>query len=144
MRALLRLSAGLAAVLLMAQAASAVTCDVSPQDVGFGIYDPIGGPAVDGIGSLNVTCDSSADFTVTLSAGGGTFAGRQMSSGADELGYNLYTNASRTTVWADGIGGSSVSSTGTNVDLTIYGRVPAGQNVPAGIYVDTLTVTVIY
>lgn len=67
-----------------------------------------------------------------------------MSSGAAQLGYNLYTSFSRSVVWADGIVGSSVSSSGTNVDLTIYGRIAAGQNVPAGAYVDAITVSITY
>lgn len=136
--------AGLAAALAIPAAASAATCHVTPQAVSFGIYDPIGGPSIDGIGSVNVACDEPVDFAVTLTAGSGTFAERQMSSGAAQLGYNLYTNSSRTIVWADGIVGSSVSATGTNVDLTIFGRIPAGQNVPAGTYTDAVTATVIY
>ena len=144
MRMLLRSIAGLAAALAAPAAANAATCHISPQEVDFGSYDPIGGPAVDGVGAVNVTCDTPADFTVTLSAGSGTFAERRMSAGAAQLRYNLYTNASRTIVWSDGIAGSGVSSSGSNVNLTIYGRIAAGQNVPAGSYVDTLTVTVTY
>ena len=67
-----------------------------------------------------------------------------MSSGAATLGYNLYTNPSRTIVWGDGVTVSGVSSGGTNVDLTVYGCVAAGHNVHAGTYADTITVTVTY
>lgn len=136
--------AGLAAALGLSAAASAATCHVTPQAVSFGNYDPIGGLPVDGIGGVNVACDVSADFAVALTAGSGSFSDRRMSSGADQLSYNLYTNASRSIVWADGIVGSSVSASGTNVDLTIYGRIAAGQNVPAGSYVDAITVTITY
>ena len=45
-------------------------------------------------------------------------------------------------VWGDGGGG--VSSNGTNVDLTIYGRIPGAQNVQANVYVDSVTVTVAF
>ena len=144
MRMLLRSVVGLAAALAVPAAATAATCHISPQEVSFGSYDPIGGPAVDGVGAVNITCDTPADFTVTLSAGSGSFAERRMSAGAAQLGYNLYTNSSRTVVWADGITGSGVSASGSNVNLTIYGRIAAGQNVPAGTYVDSLTVTVTY
>jgi len=134
---------GLAA-LGMSTAGAAATCNVTPQSISFGDYDPIGGPSVDGIGSVNVACDAPVDFAVALTAGSGTFQDRRMSSGAAQLSYNLYTNASRTIVWADGIVGSSVSASGTNVDLTIYGRIGAGQNVPAGAYVDAITVSITY
>ncbi len=144
MRALTAPIAALAAMVGLPAAASAATCHVTPQAVSFGNYDPIGGPSVDGIGSVNVTCDVSADFAVALTAGSGSFADRRMSSGAGQLRYNLYTNASRSIVWADGIVGSSVSSSGTDVDLTIYGRIGSGQNVPAGAYIDAITVTITY
>ena len=144
MRVLTTSIAGLAALLGLPAAASAATCHVTPQAVSFGNYDPIGGPSVDGIGSVNVTCDVSTDFAVAMTAGSGSFADRRMSSGAAQLSYNLYTNTSRSIVWADGIVGSSVSSSGTNVDLTIYGRIVAGQNVPSGAYVDAITVSITY
>lgn len=144
MRALTRSIVGLSAALGLPAAAAAATCHVTPQSVSFGNYDPIGGPSVDGIGSVNVACDAPVDFAVALTAGSGTFTDRRMSSGAAQLGYNLYTDASRSVVWADGIVGSSVSSSGTNVDLTIYGRIGAGQNVPAGSYIDAVTVTITY
>ena len=143
MNAPVKLAIGLAA-LGSAAVGGAATCNVTPQALSFGNYDAIGGLSVDGIGSINVACDAPVDFAVALSAGSGTFTQRRMSSGADQLGYNLFTNASRSVVWADGIAGSSVSSSGTNVDLTVYGRIGAGQNIPAGSYIDAITVTIIY
>jgi spore coat protein U-like protein len=59
-----------------------------------------------------------------------------------QLAYNLYKDASRLLVWGDGGGG--VSSNGTNVDLTVYGRIPGAQNVQANVYVDSVTVTVAF
>ena len=145
MRALLRSLLGLGAALMIPAAASAATCHVTPQAVSFGSYDPIAGASVDGIGSVGVACDEPVDFTIALTAGSGTFEERRMSSGARQLAYNLYTSASRAVVWADGIAGSGVSSHGvTAVDLTIYGRISAGQNVAAGSYSDSLTITLSY
>ena len=144
MGGLTRSIAGLVAALGLPAIASAATCHVSPQAVSFGNYDPIAGPSVDGFGSVNVLCDVPTDFAVALSRGNGTFADRRMVSGAAQLGYNLYTNASRSIVWADGIVGSSVSSSGTEAELTIYGRIGAGQNVPAGTYLDAITVVITY
>lgn len=129
----------------IAAPASAVTCTVTPQGVAFGSYDTLSASPTDGTGNINVSCDASISFTVSLSTGSGTYTQRIMSGGANQLGYNLYTDASRTTVWGDGLGGTSnVSATGSNVDLSVYGRIPAQQNVPANAYSDTVTVTVAY
>jgi len=68
-----------------------------------------------------------------------------MTDGSNTLEYNLYTDAGRTTVWGDGTA-SSVTAAGTGSgaqqSLTVYGRIPASQSVPAGSYSDTVTATI--
>jgi spore coat protein U-like protein len=65
-----------------------------------------------------------------------------MQNGAYRLNYNLYTDATQTMVWGDGSAGSSlVADSGTEVDRTVYGSVPAGQNPYIGVYSDAVTVT---
>lgn len=132
-------------MLVLAAPASAATCTVTPQGVAFGAYDTLSPATTDGVGNVHVSCDAITSFTVSLTAGSGSYAQRTMTGGANQLGYNLYTDASRITVWGDGLGSTSnVSATGENVDLTVYGRIPARQNVPANAYADTITVTVAY
>jgi len=144
MSRLFQIAAALCLGSLAAPAAAAV-CTVTPQAVSFGSYDPLGATNLDGAGNINVTCDVSTPFTVARSAGNsGTFTERRMTSGVNQLGYNLYSDAARTTVWGDGVGAGSVSGSGTNVDMSVYGRIPALQNIPAGSYADTITVTVTY
>lgn len=133
-----------AAIVLTAEPAMAATCSVTPQGVSFGSYDPLSASALDGVGNINVACDVAVSFTVSLSAGSGTFAERRMPSATSHLAYNLYTDASRSTVWGDGISASTVSGSGSNVDLSVYGRINALQNVPAESYSDTIAVTVSY
>ena len=133
-----------ALIAVSASPASAVTCGVSSAGVAFGSYDTLISTPLDGVGTISVNCLLPTPFTVALSAGSGTFAQRQMTAGATQLGYNLYTDATRTIVWGDGISGSTVSASGTSVDLSIYGRVPAGQNVAAGVYSDSIVITVSY
>jgi spore coat protein U-like protein len=71
-----------------------------------------------------------------------------MTSGSNSLTYGLYTNAARTTVWGDGTGSTAtVTNTGSGSaqNFTVYGRIPAGQtSTPAGIYADTVSVTITY
>ncbi len=118
-------------------------CTVSASGVVFGSYDVFNPGALDGAGNINVSCDPVTGFTVKLSSGGGSYAQREMTGTSGVLDYNLYTNASRSIVWGDGTGGTSVGGgTGDNVNLPVYGRIPAGQNLPAGSYGDTIVVTV--
>ena len=129
---------------IVATPAAALTCGVDPQAVTFGGYDSLSSAATDGTGNIHVVCDASTSFTVTLDGGNGSIDDRTMTSGADALHYNLFSNASRTAVWGDGNGASDVSASGTTVDLPVYGRIPGLQNVPAGTYLDTIAVTVTF
>lgn len=139
-----------AAAALPAMPASAA-CTVSTAGVAFGAYNPQAAAPRDGVGTITVDCDKNErDVEVTVSRGSsGSYAQRRMTSGSAALAYNLYTSAARTQVLGNGSGG-----TGTfffdrirrrDVEqVTVYGRIPARQNVRAGTYTDTLIVTVSY
>lgn len=143
---LCRQSAALAiAVIAVCPApALATICSVSSVGVVFGSYDSLTSTPLDGVGVISVDCDVSTSFTVALSSGYGSFAQRQMIAGSSQLGYNLYTDASRTMVWGDGVSAGTVSATGSSLNLSVYGRVPAQQNVAAGTYADSVSITVSY
>ncbi len=147
---------GLAACFGLAVAsapAQAITCSFTTVvPVSFGAYDVFDTGAVDAAGSLGVTCPGAMPtdtIIITLSAGdAGTWAPRAMTgAGATDLAYNLYRDAARTIVWGDGTSGSSsygpVSAplTGEHT-VSVYGRVPALQDVQAGGYTDTVVATV--
>ena len=164
----LRLAAagGLALAALSAQPAYAATtsstldvsatvtsnCVVSTSPIAFGYVDVTNGANVDGTGGLSVTCTSGTGWSADADACGGTgatLAVRKMSDGSNLLNYALYTDAGRTTIWGDGAGGTTATISGTGNGVaqasTIYGRVPSGQtSLPAGDYLDTVTVTVTY
>lgn len=136
---------GMALLLALAIAAPPLhaACTVSASGVVFGSYDVFNPASLDGAGNVNVNCDPVISFTVKLSTGGGSYSQRQMTGTSDVLNYNLYTNASRSIVWGDGTGGTSTGGgSGGSVNLPVYGRVTAGQNIPAGSYSDNIVVTV--
>ncbi len=127
--------------------AAATTCTITLVDVAFGDYDVFATKATKSTGKVKVKCTSGADYTIALSAGFGTITSRVMTDGSYQLDYNLFTDSQHTTIWGDGTSGSvTVSGTGTgsNTAYTVYGLVPAAQNVPVGSYSDTITVTVTY
>lgn len=131
---------------------------VSTTDIAFGVYDPADvnfSTALDGTGSISVRCVRGVTANVALDQGLYAGAGstcvapvRRMSDGGTErLGYGIYSDAARTTAWGcDAANDQTFTSTASNAShvLTTYGRVPAGQDVAAGSYSDTVTVTVTF
>ena len=108
-------------------------------------------------GTITVTCGGLAGtavaYTIRIGTGGsGVYAPRAMRDGTTwQLGYNLFTGASRTLVWGDGTGASRVVADGYALQgrsvtrsYPVYGRIPARQNVAPGRYVDSLVITLEY
>lgn len=134
------------------------SCSVASGSVGFGTYNPLAPTPVDVAANVSVTCTSFilsilVSYEVRLGPGlNGPATNRRMNNGASLLGYNLYTNPARTLVWGDGSGGTSVVNRSYLLGLgasrtehhPAYGRLPAGQNVSAGAYADTVIATVVF
>ncbi len=126
-------------------------CDVQATNHAFGTYSPASGTPLDGSSTVSVYCTVGTPYTLSLNVGtgGGTFASRKMTSGSNELLYNLYTASNRTTVWGDGSGSTNtISGNGTGLltaaTHTVYGRVTTAQDVAPGSYTSTVTVTVTF
>ncbi|MGD9710563.1 MAG: spore coat U domain-containing protein [Thermomicrobiales bacterium] len=125
-------------------------CSVSALPLAFGNYDPTASVDLDATTSLDVLCTIGTSFTVGLNQGtssGATVSTRAMVNGADTLDYSLYQDSGRTTNWGNTPGTDTPSATVAGLSatsMTVYGRVPQGQNVPPGSYLDTITVTVNY
>lgn len=141
-----------AIVLLLGLAAprvEAASCSVTVSSgVSFGAYNVFNSTALDGVGTIRIACNQSWVFVrVTLSAGSSnSFTARTLRSGANQLQYNLYTSATRTTVWGDETGGTSAVYLfpAPSTTRSVYGRIPAGQDAAVGSYTDTITVRVDY
>jgi len=138
----LRLGAGMA-LLAACTLARAALCTVSTTSVSFDAYDTFSNSPGESTGTVTVSCDAIATYSLAINAGGSGSFSRAMSFGADQLAYNLFTDATRAVVWGDGTGATArVNQLGTGATHVVYGRIPARQNVRAGTYLDTLIVTV--
>ena len=143
-----------AALLALIAAAPAPACTISSAGVAFGAYNPRATGADDVTGTISVACAPSVSAPVVqLSTGqSGSYSTRRLEAGSWDLNYNLYTNTARTTVWGNGTGGSqsqtlsggTVSGGQRRFSRTVYGRIPALQNVGVGSYSDTVVMTVIF
>jgi spore coat protein U-like protein len=155
------LAACLSALLApLAQAATTVNCTASAGGIAFGIYNPLSALADASTGTLKVTCNGSgtgsANVTVnvSLSTGlSGSYATRKMLSGVNALNYNIYWSTAYNQIIGDGSGGSFAGSAGPFVvpaggsnfaTGTLYGLIPASQDVAPGAYSDVIVVTVTY
>jgi len=129
---------------------AAAQCSISTSSVNFGSYDVYVPSARDSTGSLTYNCLLPLSVQVTLTKGSSaTFSPRTLKKAAEALQYNLYRDAGRSLIWGDGTGGTSIYSAtvtifqiATNITVTVYGRIPAQQDISAGAYNDTVTATI--
>lgn len=140
-------------VVLFPLRASAL-CGVSATNIDFGDYDVFSPSPTDSTGSVTIVCDETPPPAVTIllspSANSGGFNPRQMKDllGSDLLNYNIYTKSNMSMIWGDGTSGTDTVSKRVNRNNpwveTLYLRIPAGQNVPAGPYGDNITITIMW
>ena len=136
-------------ILFLQSQVSGADCSVNAVGVVFSQYSALDrGPNNSGVGSITVVCNGEGITpTVSLSSNNNSSTtSRSMRNlvGSDKLSYNLYVNAARSIVWGDGKGqGSTVSVQSNSVAiLSVYGQIPALQDVSVGSYTDNLIVTV--
>lgn len=143
-----------ALVLAPQRAEAASNCSLSTAGIAFSPYDAQTKTAVDGAGTISVTCNGSGTDTLSLNITGGNTAvssactaSRNMKSGANTLSYILYRDAARTQPFCDGTNRMDITLNFTTSPQTFiipfYGRVSGNQNpvYAASGYSDTLTVT---
>ena len=148
---LTRAAIAMAIVLLVCGRADAAKCTVSTTSINFGTYNVFSINPIDSMGTLTYNCNGGADYVmVTLDAGdNGSFSARLLARNTERLSYNLFVDPSHSVVWGNGTAGTSFHSASdppnkTDVTVPIFGRIPAGQDVSAGTYTDTVTVVINY
>jgi spore coat protein U-like protein len=126
-------------------------CTVSGGgSVAFGTYNVFTASADDSTGQFSWRCDfftfPSVRITLTHGTGSTTFRPRRMTSATDSIEYNLFLDTARTNIWGDESEGTAAyygryKGSG-NMQVYIYGRIPASQDVSVGTYSDTVTVVI--
>jgi spore coat protein U-like protein len=157
-RALAGILAALAALLLQAPAQAAISCSVSSP--GFtAVYSTTAGAPNTGSSTVVISCTRNAgdsqSFGYTLNADNGLNnivgqTNRARLAPASYINYELYRNAALSQQWGPGgardFAGTIDFGAGLTrtVTLTYYYRIPALQNRPAGVYFDTVTMSLDY
>lgn len=122
-------------------------CTFSAADLVFGTYSSA---QLDAQSQISLTCTSGTAWNLGLNQGsfaGATVTTRKMSGpGVSSMSYSLYRNSTRTLNWGNTVGTDTVAGTGTgsSQSVTVYGRVPGGQSLPAGSYQDTIIATITF
>lgn len=124
---------------------TSTTCSVSlGSGLSFGVYDPLSVLPDDAVVTVSVSCNggmSSLEFAID---GLGSDGNRRIYNGANYLTYNIYSDAARTQVIGSGSSGTNTfkrPNPGQSSLTYFYGRISAGQDVPAGLYSGTVVVT---
>jgi len=142
--------------LMPVQAQVNANCNfTSSNTMDFGnTYDPSGANLVNPLGGavvVSVRCTRGATVTIGIDTGANAAnapvgSTRAMKLGTNYLGYDFYQDSTYATLWTNTGPGlySFVSPSNAPNPVTVYGKVPGGQDVPAGTYQDTVQVTVNY
>lgn len=141
---------GIGVAVLPPSALRAANCTVTATPLAFGKYDPLSAAPRNRNARITLTCNGQGTFIVALSTGeSGSYDPRYMTGGAgsDQLNYNLYTSVAHTSIFGDGTNGTRAVSQrfkNNTKRVTVYGQIPAMENIAAGNYSDTITVSVTF
>jgi len=124
------------------------TCNVTGGTLAFGSYDVLSATPKDASLAITASCAKGTTATIGLDLGlHASGAIRRMADSTDQhMTYELYSDAGRTTVWGNS-GTDLVTYTATTYapnNFTVYGRIPALQNIATNTYSDSITVTVTF
>ena len=125
-------------------------CIIAATPLVFGLYNPNSVLSTKSIARLNLLCTLNTPYNIALDQGGGDSATtrlRTMSGPRFEaIRYTLSQNPTHTINWGNIVGVDTVLGNGTGIKqyLTVYGEIPAKQNVEMGAYRDVVNVSIIF
>lgn len=127
-------------------------CTIETRPLSFGAYDTESNAPLDALAQVIYACNNQASkIRIEMTTGAAGQFDRRMSAGTgtDFLRYNIYLDATHTTIWGQGAFGTDVyyegnPPNGTPVVVPAYGRIPPRQDVEPGEYRDVLTVRILF
>lgn len=116
-------------------------------DLDFGAQASNFAANLDQTSALGVTCTNGTAWQIGLDNGQHALGTtRRMISGSDAVTYELYRDIARSLRWGNTLNSDTLAGTGSGLsqNIPVYGRVPPQPALPAGTYLDKITVTVTY
>lgn len=124
-------------------------CTISSPTLSFGSHTR--GANHDVSANFSVACTNGTTGVITLDEGANADSSstpaapvRRMANGASYITYSLSAVSAGGAEWDALTGSEYVSSSSAASNVTVYGRIPTGQDVPAGDYTDTVLATITY
>lgn len=126
-------------------------CSITANDMQFGNYNPAEADAIRNTTSINATCTSGTSAIIKMDDGStegegsslGTPIRRMIGSEGEYLEYAIYSDNGYSAVWGGTAEtGVAITGTGSVINLTAYGNVPALQSVSAGSYSDSIQIEI--
>jgi spore coat protein U-like protein len=123
------------------------SCIVAVGALAFGNYDPTAAGNLDVNGTFLLTCTPGASGNIGLDTGANASGAiRRMAFSSSFLPYELYKEAGRTNVWGNtGLATQTFTSSSLLPQtFTVFGRIAPAQSAAAGLYLDTVGITVTF
>lgn len=120
------------------------SCAVTGATLDFGTYTSGQTTDLQTTALIGYTNCSAGTLRFDLSGGtNGTVTARRAASGDGSfLNYALFRDSARVQNFGEGATGQTITlATAGSGNVTVYGRVPRSQTVPAGTYTDLVTIT---
>lgn len=123
-------------------------CSVSTGLMDFGTQTSLSVP-IDSASSFGVLCSRGLPYNIEVNGGRAVAtdpARRRMLKGEEFIEYGLYRDAARTQVWGSTRGLNVFGAMGSGISqaVPVYGRVHPQSTPSAGVYTDTVIVTLTY
>lgn len=139
----------LAGALLAPASGRAQTCVVSAVTMNFGTYEPRSPAVTLTTGAISFRCSASVPVKIKLRDGDGPRA-PQLTFRNDTLQYQLFLDPARTTLWGDGLNGTSYYTNAaplanTTMTVPVFGAIFPGQaQTSPGAYHNTFAIELDY
>lgn len=120
---------------------------VNVDDMEFGNKSPAQGNLLQADASANITIQCPTGTTYSVGIGNGLHPdgnARALCNNGECVNYGLYQDAAHTVEWSQDAQEKQYSSNGQQQNLVVYGNVPAQKWPSAGVYKDTVVITLTY
>ena len=123
---------------LLSPSTAAAACSATVTSMSYGSFSAPNITSVDTTATVNINCSEpgSASSRICVSIQDPSIS---MTSGGNSLAQSIFKDAARTTLFGSyynsATGGNEITISGSGSgSITLYGRIPQNQNVPAGSY----------
>lgn len=125
-------------------------CTITTTPLAFGTYDPVVANVttpLDAAATVTIACTMGTPATIGLDTGSNALATqrRLTNSSSAYMNYQIFLDSGHSNVWGNETTTQLDAGTAPSKEpraFPVYGRIPAGQDVPVGPFSDSVVATV--